>query len=89
VARIGGGVLPFLRLMRDAEQQVARPSVMNNLPVGLVLSDMRIHRQNGPFGVPAGRQDSMTDGPGGRLSRRTAVACPRPRRTCRIASRPG
>jgi hypothetical protein len=67
VVRIGGGVLPFLRLMRDAEQQVARPSVMNNLPVGLVLSDMRIHRQNGPFGVPAGRQDSMTDGPGGRL----------------------
>ena len=24
MARIGGGVLPFLRLMRDAEQQVAR-----------------------------------------------------------------
>ena len=40
---------------------------MNNLPAGLVLSDMRIHRQNGPSGVPAGRQDNMTDAPAGRL----------------------
>ena len=67
VARIGRQVLPFLPLMRDAERQVARPSVMNNLPAGLVLSDMRIHRQNGPSGAPAGRQDNMTDAPAGRL----------------------
>jgi hypothetical protein len=40
---------------------------MNNLPAGLVLSDMRIHRQNGPSGAPAGRQDNMTDAPAGRL----------------------
>jgi hypothetical protein len=40
---------------------------MNNLPAGLVLSDMRIHRQNGPSGAPAGRQDNMTDAPPGRL----------------------
>jgi hypothetical protein len=40
---------------------------MNNLPAGLVLSDMRIHRQNGPSGAPAGRQDNMTDAPVGRL----------------------
>jgi len=40
---------------------------MNNLPAGLVLSDMRIHRQNGPSGAPAGRQDNMTDVPAGRL----------------------
>ena len=40
---------------------------MNNLPAGLVLSDMRIHRQNGPFGAPTGRQDNMTDAPAGRL----------------------
>jgi hypothetical protein len=40
---------------------------MNNLPAGLVLSDMRIHRQNGPSGAPAGRQDNMTDAPSGRL----------------------
>jgi len=53
--------------MRDADQQVARPSVMNNLPAGLVLSDMRIHRQNGPSGAPAGRRDNMTDTPAGRL----------------------
>jgi len=39
---------------------------MNNLPAGLVLSDMRIHRQNGPSGAPAG-QDNMTDVPAGRL----------------------
>ena len=46
---------------------LSRPSVMNNLPAGLVLSDMRIHRQNGPSGAPAGRQDNMTDAPAGRL----------------------
>ena len=40
---------------------------MNNLPACLVLSDMRIHRQNGPSGAPAGRQDNMTDAPAGRL----------------------
>jgi len=40
---------------------------MNNLPAGLVLSDMRIHRQNGPSGAPAGRQDNMTDAPARRL----------------------
>jgi hypothetical protein len=40
---------------------------MNNLPACLVLSDMRIHRQNGPSGAPAGRQDNMTDVPAGRL----------------------
>jgi hypothetical protein len=40
---------------------------MNNLPAGLVLSDMRIHRQNGPSGAPTGRQDNMTDAPAGRL----------------------
>jgi hypothetical protein len=40
---------------------------MNNLPASLVLSDMRIHRQNGPSGAPAGRQDNMTDAPAGRL----------------------
>jgi hypothetical protein len=40
---------------------------MNNLPAGLVLSDMRIHRQNGPSGAPAGRKDKMTDAPAGRL----------------------
>jgi hypothetical protein len=39
---------------------------MNNLPAGLVFSDMRIHRQNGPSGAPAG-QDNMTDIPAGRL----------------------
>ncbi len=44
-----------------------RPSVMNNLPAGLVLPDMRSHRQNGPSGAPAGRQDKMTDAPAGRL----------------------
>jgi hypothetical protein len=27
---------------------------------------MRIHRQNGPSGAPAGRQDNMTDAPAGR-----------------------
>jgi len=40
---------------------------MNNLPACLVLPDMRIHRQNGPSGAPAGRQDNMTDAPAGRL----------------------
>ena len=40
---------------------------MNNLPAGLVLPGMRIHRQNGPSGAPAGRQDNMTDAPAGRL----------------------
>ena len=40
---------------------------MNNLPVGLVLSDMRIHRRNGPSGAPDGRQDNVTDAPAGRL----------------------
>ena len=40
---------------------------MNDLPACLVLSDMRIHRQNGPSGAPAGRQDNMTDAPAGRL----------------------
>jgi hypothetical protein len=40
---------------------------MNNLPAGLVLSDMRIHRQNGSSGALAGRQDNMTDAPAGRL----------------------
>jgi hypothetical protein len=40
---------------------------MNNLPAGLVLSDMRIHRQNGSSGAPAGRQDNMTDAPAGQL----------------------
>jgi hypothetical protein len=40
---------------------------MNNLPACLVLSDMRIHRQNGRSGAPAGRQDNMTDAPAGRL----------------------
>jgi hypothetical protein len=39
---------------------------MNNLPACLVLSDMRIHRQNGPSGPPAGQQDNMTDAPAGR-----------------------
>jgi len=39
---------------------------MNNSPVGLVLPDMRIHRQNGPSGGPAGGQDDMTDAPAGR-----------------------
>ena len=39
---------------------------MNNLPVGLVLSDMRIHRQNGPSGAPAGGRDDMTDARAGR-----------------------
>jgi hypothetical protein len=39
---------------------------MNNLPACLVLSDMRIHRQNGPSGAPAGQQDNMTDAPAGR-----------------------
>ena len=67
VARIGRQVLPFMPLMRDAEQQVARPSVMNNLPAGLVLPDMRIHHQNGPSGAPARRQDNMTDAQAGRL----------------------
>ena len=46
---------------------VGLPSAMNNLPVGLVLSDMRIHRQNGPSGAPAERQDNITDAPAGRL----------------------
>jgi hypothetical protein len=54
-------------LMRDAGQRVARPSVMNNLPACLVLPDMRIHRQNGRSGVPAGWQEDMTDVPAGRL----------------------
>jgi hypothetical protein len=67
VDRIGREVLPFLPLMREAEQQVARPSVMNNLPAGLVLPDMRIHRQNGPSGAPARRQDNMMDAQAGRL----------------------
>jgi hypothetical protein len=41
---------------------------MNNLPAGLVLSDMRIHRQNGLSGAPAGQQDNnVTDAPAGRL----------------------
>src|SRR6185437_7495560 len=40
---------------------------MNNLPASLVLSDMRIHRQNGPSGAPAGRQDNMTDAAAGRF----------------------
>ncbi len=40
---------------------------MNNLPAGLVLSDMRIHRQNGPSGALAGRQGNMMDAPAGRL----------------------
>jgi hypothetical protein len=40
---------------------------MNNLPACLVLWDMRIHRQNGPYGALAARQDNMTDAPSGRL----------------------
>ncbi len=40
---------------------------MNNLPASLVLSDMRIHRQNARSGAPAGRQDNMTDAPAGWL----------------------
>ena len=40
---------------------------MNDLPACLVLSDMRIHRQNGRSGALAGRQDNMTDAPAGRL----------------------
>jgi hypothetical protein len=40
---------------------------MNNLPACCVFSDMRIHRQNGPSGAPAGRQDNRTDAPAGRL----------------------
>jgi hypothetical protein len=43
-----------------------RLSVMNDLPAGLVLSDMRIHRQNGRSGAPAGRQGDITDAPAGR-----------------------
>ena len=46
---------------------VSRLSGMNNLPACLVLSDMRIHRQNGRSGALAGRQDNMTDVPAGRL----------------------
>ena len=46
---------------------LSRPSVMNNLPACLVLSDMRIHRQNGRSGALAGRQDNVTDAPAGRL----------------------
>jgi hypothetical protein len=60
-------VLPFLPLMRDTEKQVAGPSVMNNLQAGLVLLDMRIHRQNGPSGAPAGREDYTTETLAGRL----------------------
>jgi hypothetical protein len=40
---------------------------MNNLEAGLVLAGMRIHRQNGPPGAPAGRADHTTDAPAGRL----------------------
>ena len=43
---------------------------MNNLRADLVLSDMRIHRQNGPSGAPAGGEDDMTDVPAGRRRRR-------------------
>jgi hypothetical protein len=39
---------------------------MNSLPVGLVLSNMRIHRQNGSSGASAGRQDNKADFPAGR-----------------------
>jgi hypothetical protein len=40
---------------------------VNNLPVSLVFSDMRIHRQNGPSGAVAGREEYATDTPAGRL----------------------
>ena len=53
-------------------------SVMNNLPACCVFSDMRIHRQNGPSGAPAGRQDNMTDASAGHLRWR-----PRRRRDAR------
>jgi hypothetical protein len=36
---------------------------MNSLPAGPVLPDMRIHRQNGLPGVPAGRADHATGPP--------------------------
>ena len=40
---------------------------MNNFPACRVFSDMRIHRQNGPSGAPAGRQDNRPDAPAGHL----------------------
>jgi hypothetical protein len=40
---------------------------MNNIPACRVFSDMRIYRQNGLSGAPAGRQDNMPDAPAGRL----------------------
>lgn len=36
---------------------------MNNLPASPVLPDMRIHRQNGLPGPPAGREDHTTGTP--------------------------
>ena len=36
---------------------------MNNLPASHVLPDMRIHRQNGLPGAPAGREDHTTGTP--------------------------
>lgn len=36
---------------------------MNNLPASSVLPDMRIHRQNGLPGAPAGREDHTTGTP--------------------------
>jgi len=36
---------------------------MNNIPVGLVLPGMRIHRQNGLPSAPTGRQGHPTDTP--------------------------
>src|SRR5712691_3194749 len=40
---------------------------MNNLPASAVLSDMRIHRQPGLSGPPAGQHDVTTDTPVRRL----------------------
>jgi hypothetical protein len=36
---------------------------MNNLPASPVLPGMRIHRQNGPPGAPAGREDHTAGTP--------------------------
>ena len=36
---------------------------MNNIPAGLVLPGMRIHRQNAPPSAPTGRQGHPTDTP--------------------------
>ena len=54
----------------------AQHPAMNNLPACPVLPEMRIHRQNGPPGAPAGREDYTTDTPQSHPSPTPPLATP-------------